>query len=702
MSNQLSPDAKAEFNEPVTGPDAQVGEDKDPMKSRGIAVLVQFPRRVILLTIAYLLAIPLLVALWRPEAALEDPRLTAEQRFAIMEQMGIDHPPIERFFVGLGNFFSGNFGISFSNFPRPVSDIVAERASYTATLLIWAIFVSVLLTLVATGVASLIHKLEEEIGTKGSILRGIGRLCIFPQGSAPLLLLSFLALWVMGLKLGLLPIGGIIDPMLWRQASFSLNDIYIMLLTTSIVSLLLLFFSLLFTQLINGSILRWCIQLLVTIGIMFGFVAYWGGLAGDIVAYTRDVLSHLVLPSFITALLPSMLTSQALSRELTLSREEADSSLVRMGIYFKWLAILLGQTGGWIGIITVVETLFAYPGLGHTLLVAAQVEDVSTVFGVMVTMAAIVLWGRLLGELFRWLARLIGTPHMVKGPWPALVRKKSRRTWAIFTLSLLVVPLLLFVIGAIIHPVLLNTIWQPAIYDPVIGYDVTQIRHPAPPSLGHPLGTDILGRDILSQLMFGASSTLITVIIVAVVVTLVGLPFGSLSGSLVERHTWWAESIADLVLFFFNVLMMVPVLPMLVLIATIWNMQMIPLAFVTAALLVPRSIFLYQTLWLSTPEEKKWQRRFLSGVGVLFLSGAFMALYVTPILNFFGLLNIRMSWGIMLLYTQASGYLLDFRRWWLIFPAMGTIWLCSVIFYTAADALTGYFVTKEALVRMNE
>ena len=39
------------------------------------------------------------------------------------------------------------------------------------------------------------------------------------------------------------------------------------------------------------------------------------------------------------------------------------------------------------------------------------------------------------------------------------------------------------------------------------------------------------------------------------------------------------------------------------------------------------------------------------------------------VLSFFGLLNVRMSWGLMIYTASYSGYLLDFSKWWLIFPA---------------------------------
>jgi ABC-type dipeptide/oligopeptide/nickel transport system permease subunit len=64
------------------------------------------------------------------------------------------------------------------------------------------------------------------------------------------------------------------------------------------------------------------------------------------------------------------------------------------------------------------------------------------------------------------------------------------------------------------------------------------------------------------------------------------------------------------------------------------------------------------------------------------------AIFSEAVLSFFGILNIRMSWGIMIFTAQASGYLgfgLDY--WWLLIPAGVSITLLCGSFYLVGRGL---------------
>ncbi|HEV8355104.1 MAG TPA: ABC transporter permease [bacterium] len=80
--------------------------------------------------------------------------------------------------------------------------------------------------------------------------------------------------------------------------------------------------------------------------------------------------------------------------------------------------------------------------------------------------------------------------------------------------------ILLIVIAAVAAPVL-------APYNPITP-DFDDLLHP--PSRAHPMGTDDLGRDVLSRVIFGSRTSLLAGIISVGIAVAVGLPLGLLSG----------------------------------------------------------------------------------------------------------------------------------------------------------------------------
>ena len=62
--------------------------------------------------------------------------------------------------------------------------------------------------------------------------------------------------------------------------------------------------------------------------------------------------------------------------------------------------------------------------------------------------------------------------------------------------------IIFYALLAAAHPILMATVWDAKVYDHFVGNDTTIFEHPSAPTAKHILGTDPMGRDVLSQLMF--------------------------------------------------------------------------------------------------------------------------------------------------------------------------------------------------------
>ena len=81
-----------------------------------------------------------------------------------------------------------------------------------------------------------------------------------------------------------------------------------------------------------------------------------------------------------------------------------------------------------------------------------------------------------------------------------------------------------------------------AVFAPIIApYGYTAVNYDIsmqPPSWSHPLGTDELGRDILSRIMYGTRPLLLVGVFTQVLGLAIGIPIGVLSGYLGGWVDW--------------------------------------------------------------------------------------------------------------------------------------------------------------------
>ncbi len=257
-----------------------------------------------------------------------------------------------------------------------------------------------------------------------------------------------------------------------------------------------------------------------------------------------------------------------------------------------------------------------------------------------------------------------------------------------------------YLLLAAAHPILMNTVWEEQIYDPVVGYAFDEARQPAPPSLRHPLGTDPLGRDILSQLMFSARSEFMLGLLAAVVTVSIGTTVGAV--------TAYFGGIVDTVLMrLADIMIMMPGISVLIVLSALIEVGHFELALLigilsgfggTGVVLKSQALGVVVKPYIEAARAAGGGPVYIIFVHIvpnlLPLSFLYMMFTVTSaifseaVLSFLGLLDIRMSWGQMIHTTESAGYLLQVGEfWWLIFPASLSITLLCSSFYLVGRSL---------------
>jgi peptide/nickel transport system permease protein len=284
-----------------------------------------------------------------------------------------------------------------------------------------------------------------------------------------------------------------------------------------------------------------------------------------------------------------------------------------------------------------------------------------------------------------------------------LFSRGFKKNWGLFAEN----PIGLIGLGAIVffgliavaQPILIKTVWEPAVYDPINGFDIEIAYHPSPPSLRHLMGTDVLGRDVLSQLMYSSRFEFALGIISAVVTVLIATTVGAIAA-------YFGGLVDTLLMRLVDLVIMVPFLAMLIVLSALMEVGMIELALVIGILSgLGGTAIVIKSQALSVKVKPFIEAARIAGGGhahiifthlvpnLLPISLLYMmfvvtgAIFTEAVLSFFGLTEIQMSWGLMINTTQVFGYLLRFDTWWLLFPASLSITLLCAAFYMVGRAL---------------
>jgi peptide/nickel transport system permease protein len=219
-----------------------------------------------------------------------------------------------------------------------------------------------------------------------------------------------------------------------------------------------------------------------------------------------------------------------------------------------------------------------------------------------------------------------------------------------------------------------------------------------PPSLSHWLGTDDLGRDIWSQIVYGSRISLMIGLITAFVTVVTGTFIGLLAGFM---GGWTEEVLVKIVDFF----MMLPVLPLMIILAAVMGPSLWNIIFVISVVSWPTTARVVRSQVLSVKERpyveaarcigasnvKLMFNEILPNVLPLMFAQAVLmityAIYDEAVLSFLGLGDpTRISWGSMLHFAFESGVMAR-SPWWIGSP------IVSIVILIVGFSLLGTAIT---------
>jgi len=218
------------------------------------------------------------------------------------------------------------------------------------------------------------------------------------------------------------------------------------------------------------------------------------------------------------------------------------------------------------------------------------------------------------------------------------------------------------------------------------------------PSSRHWLGTDDLGRDVWSQILFGSRVSLAIGLITAFVTVVTGTLIGLIAG-------YYGGLIEEVLVKIIDFFMMLPVLPLMIILAAVLGPSLWNIILVISVVSWPTTARVVRSQVLSIKERPYVEAARCIGAGnarlmfgeimpnvlpLMFAQAVLMityAIYDEAILAFLGLGDpTRVSWGSMLHFAFESGVMA--RSPWWIGPPIASIIILIVGFSLLGTAVT--------------
>ncbi len=315
-----------------------------------------------------------------------NPDLPPDVKDRVREAFGLDKPLWQQYFIHLKNTFTGNFGVSFGHFPRPVIDVLAERLPRTIVLFLTATAISFYIGFfLGKAIAWRRGGLFEYAAT----ISGATLFTAFTPA------FGLMMIWVFAFKLGWFPVGKFLDPLVWRGAEVSANQVFGQMLLTAAAFIAFAFLAMFLLRRagrIGPVPAAWPVVAAgaAAVPLAWAFSGV-GGLA-------LDILKHMILP-IATLTLISFAGTMLLTRNSMLEtiREDYVMAARAKGLPEKAVRDRHAARNALLPVVTslvyslifaidgsvIIESVFSWPGTGLTLLQAVRTEDLPLVMGAM-------------------------------------------------------------------------------------------------------------------------------------------------------------------------------------------------------------------------------------------------------------------------------------------------------------------------------
>jgi peptide/nickel transport system permease protein len=334
------------------------------------------------------------------------PEVVAETRRAL----GLDDPVLVQYARWWRNFVTGDMGISFSEYPEPVIDIIKERIPRTLSLFLTTTLVRFF---VGFSLGRILAWQRGGLFEYGSTLIGVMLYTVFTPW------FGLMMIFVFGARLRWLPLGKFLNPVLWSRAEIpgladsgsKANFVFNRMLLTASAVVVLWLLLLLVTRKLRPQNRR---RVLTggTLALLAGAVGLWA--LSDIGLLAWDIVRHMILPVVTVTLVGfagTMLTTRQTMLE-TLGEDYIQTARAK-GLPEKVVrdkhaarnAMLPVLTGLIIGLPftlsggIITETIFSWPGMGLTLLNATNSEDVPLVMGTLSFIGVLSLLSHLVADV---------------------------------------------------------------------------------------------------------------------------------------------------------------------------------------------------------------------------------------------------------------------------------------------------------------